>query len=579
METAAAILQIATSDPEAVVPGLREHIAQYLTSGRRMDFFDWLRRYRQIPEGPLALLRGRLQASVFECPACARMFMGADLGVGAQLACPRCSCSALKIVRSGSESGSSDDDGLAAQATRVAVPRFQFPDVFAASTSSDELTDDDRAVAAAVTRIFAPPAEPAAPDLPVAGDQGPAMRHADDDANEWVVEPRGRWTVVGMVGSGGAGDVWKAYNEVLDQHTAVKVLTLDDPLSAVRFRREARVYGRLDHPHIVRVRDMGQFRGRPAIMLEWVDGGSLQDALNRGTRFSVCDVVKIGRDVADALAAAHALHIVHRDVKPANLLRTSDGCVKVSDFGLALVGNSRLTAAGVILGTPTHISPEQVTSGTATEASDIYSLGATLYHLLAGRPPYSDLSAAAMMAAHATRPFPLLRDVCERTPEELDQLVQRMTARNPDDRPAAKEVCKRLGSLASRMTLPGLTRTRPRVEVCRFDAPLDAEGWAEVGDAICRRVSDGVTRLVLDLTACSAGLSMAGVRVLEGVAERVGRDVMIALITTDARIPILLDIVGAVNLRAYSTLAEAAAELREPEDAPVLAQNRGPNGR
>ncbi|MGW4960771.1 WD40 repeat domain-containing serine/threonine protein kinase [Nonomuraea sp. NPDC004186] len=221
----------------------------------------------------------------------------------------------------------------------------------------------------------------------------------------------GRYRVLGPLGKGGMGAVWRALDVELGRTVAVKELRLPEHISEqdrrnlyARMEREARAAARLKHPGIVTVynRLVGD-DGRPWIVMELIQGGSLEDLLQREGRLPIGQVSDIGVKILDALIAAHAAGVVHRDLKPANILLEGERVV-ITDFGIAaLEGDTKLTMSGAVLGTPTFMSPEQVCGLPATPASDLWSLGATLYTAVEGRPPFSGRTLSSLFVAIATQ--------------------------------------------------------------------------------------------------------------------------------------------------------------------------------
>ncbi|RAY12045.1 hypothetical protein DPM19_27255 [Actinomadura craniellae] len=222
----------------------------------------------------------------------------------------------------------------------------------------------------------------------------------------------GRYRLVGLLGRGGMGSVWRAHDEALDREVAIKQLTLPEHLGSekrarliARVRREARAAAKLKHPGIITVHD--QFTdadGHPWIVMEVVDGRSLDDLLKDEGRLPVGEVARIGMQMLDALGAAHAAGITHRDIKPANVLLEGDRVV-LTDFGIAAIdGDPSITATGAIMGTPAYMPPEQLDGRPATPASDLWSLGATLYTAAEGRRPFDADNLAALYAGILTRP-------------------------------------------------------------------------------------------------------------------------------------------------------------------------------
>jgi serine/threonine-protein kinase len=260
-----------------------------------------------------------------------------------------------------------------------------------------------------------------------------------------------RYRLDARIATGGMGEVWRATDTVLDRQVAVKVLKheyADDPAFRTRFRAEARHAASLHHPGVAAVFDFGELPAetmadgagdpRPYLVMELVPGQPLSSLLRSGTPMAPDTAADLVAQAADAVAAAHALGIVHRDIKPANLLVTPDGRVKITDFGIArAVSGAAVTQTGQVLGTPAYLSPEQAEGLTATEASDIYSLGVVLHECLAGRRPFDSDSPVATALAHLREePPPLPDDV----PDHLRQAAAVALAKDP---------ARRFGSMAA----------------------------------------------------------------------------------------------------------------------------------
>lgn len=248
-----------------------------------------------------------------------------------------------------------------------------------------------------------------------------------------------RYRAPALLAHGGMADVYHARDDALGRDVAIKLLAdryaQDDELRA-RFTREAHTAARLSgEPHVVTIFDVGEAGGRPYIVMELVPGGSLADRLRSGP-VTPAQALPWLAQAAEALDAAHRLGVVHRDVKPANLLLDAAGSLRVTDFGIATaVGDDTLTAAGSILGTWGYMSPEQASGGRATAASDRYALAAVAFELLTGRRPYAAETPTAEAHAHVTAPVPRASEVEPSLPRGVDAVLSRGLAKRPDDRP------------------------------------------------------------------------------------------------------------------------------------------------
>jgi len=247
-----------------------------------------------------------------------------------------------------------------------------------------------------------------------------------------------RYRQVRRIASGGMGTVYEGVDERLGRRVAIKLLKeeyAEDPLFVERFGREARAAASLDHPNIAQVFDTGQHGGRHFIVMEFLDGEDLGHMLREDCRLPADAAVSVTAQVCSALAAAHTAGIVHRDIKPGNVLVRADGRVKVTDFGIAQVqGQAGLTGAGLGLGTARYLSPEQACGQAVTPASDLYSAGVLLFQMLTGKLPFTGDSAVAVALGHVREKVPSVHDFAPEVPPPLAEVVATATAKDPQNR-------------------------------------------------------------------------------------------------------------------------------------------------
>ena len=247
----------------------------------------------------------------------------------------------------------------------------------------------------------------------------------------------GRYELEKLVGSGGMSNVFRAHDRLLERTVALKILheqyTRDEDY-VERFRREARAVAKLAHPNIVTVIDRGEQDGRQFIVFEYVDGPNLKD-LTRNGPLEMHEAIGLTLQVARALSFAHDRGLVHRDVKPQNVLLNEDGQAKVTDFGIARsLDVQGVTQTGTVLGTSDYIAPEQARGQKVDPKTDIYSLGAVLYELLVGDVPFSGDNFVAVAMRHVNEPVPSVLESRPDCPARLDLAIQRAMAKDPDDR-------------------------------------------------------------------------------------------------------------------------------------------------
>ena len=296
-----------------------------------------------------------------------------------------------------------------------------------------------------------------------------------DEMNALVGKSLGPFRIVERIGAGGMATVFKAYQPALDRYVAVKVLPAyhaRDPIFVKRFTQEARSVAKLAHPNIVQIHDFGNQDDITYIVMEYVDGGTLKDRLKRP--LSVPEAIEYMIQVAEGLDCAHRNGIIHRDVKPANMLLRKDGYLLLSDFGIAkiLEGTTNLTRVGTGIGTPQYMSPEQGTGQPVDRRSDIYSLGIVLFHCLTGHVPFNADSPLTITVKHINDPLPVEHLRLANVPPPIEQVVVKMTAKSAQDRYQSTDalIDALTGALAASNLImphrwrPGMSAPMPKIE-------------------------------------------------------------------------------------------------------------------
>jgi eukaryotic-like serine/threonine-protein kinase len=282
----------------------------------------------------------------------------------------------------------------------------------------------------------------------------------------------GRYEIEKELGKGAMGVVFQAHDPQIDRRVALKVLRPERVTSedfAQRFLKEARAIGRLSHPHIVTVYDVGNDHGTVYIAMEFLNGRPLDEILRENT-LGLKDIVNIGIQVANSLDYAHVQHIVHRDIKPSNIMLTSDGSVKLTDFGIARIEDpaaAQLTQAGEILGTPSYMSPEQVRGQAVDGRSDLYSLGVILYETSTGRRPFTGRNIAAIFNAITSEapkdPMSSEPFVSRGGSRVLSELILKCLSKSPEDRfQSGKSMAEALSTFLEESAGKNVKKTLPQ---------------------------------------------------------------------------------------------------------------------
>ncbi len=385
----------------------------------------------------------------------------------------------------------------------------------------------------------------------------------------------GKYRLDQMLGQGGMGAVYRSFHPQLNRPVAIKVMLgsiAADPQAGQRFMREAQVVAALSHPHIVNIFDVDEDDGRPYIVMDFIAGGSLAEQLRAGA-LPPDEAIQLLIPLVDALEYAHRQGVVHRDLKPANVLLHPSGGPVLADFGLArpvqAATEARITATGTVLGTLAYMAPEQFSGGPVDGRTDIYALGAMLFEMLTGRPPFEG-DTAQLLYGHMQLPPPAPRSLNPNLPDALERLVLRMLAKDPAQRPqSAAEVAAALRSIQGgaaenpadgAATGPTIALERPVAPQWATDAPGDQAVAESVPPQQVRR------RMLLALLAVIAIVS-AGVfyRVLSlapsGTAQ--GGTPMPTMRPTQPA--------ATRDLEADPTRPAAGAATARPAEQPVIA--------
>ena len=310
-----------------------------------------------------------------------------------------------------------------------------------------------------------------------------------------IGERLGKWVIFKELGRGGMGRVYLAQEELTGTQAALKVLAAELALEAgflQRFQREIESLSRLDHPNVVHFIEAGLENGHHFYAMEYVEGESLDAVLERG-RLPWREVLDIAAQLAPALRHVHDHGIIHRDIKPPNLLRTPQGVIKLTDFGIAKVFASRhLTATGGVIGTAEYLSPEQAAGKVVGKRSDLYCLGAVLYALLTGRAPFQGNSHLELLHKHRYGQFDRPQRLVPEIPDELDDLVCQLLEKDPDNRPRDCRVFgKQVEAIRRR-----LERKSHRTEASQRDEPTRAENKVALAEFAAEGPATLMSRLV-----------------------------------------------------------------------------------
>lgn len=247
-----------------------------------------------------------------------------------------------------------------------------------------------------------------------------------------------RYQIIKSIGEGGMANVYLAYDTILDRNVAVKVLRGDlsnDEKFVRRFQREALAASSLSHPNIVEVYDVGEDHGEYYIVMEYIEGKHLKNLLKKRGKLTLSEAVDIMLQITDGLSAAHDSYIIHRDIKPQNIMILENGLVKITDFGIAMAMNAtQLTQTNSVMGSVHYLPPEQASGQGSTLQSDIYSMGIVMYELITGELPFKGDNAVEIALKHLKEPIPDIREKVPNVPNSIYNIIKRATAKNPKNR-------------------------------------------------------------------------------------------------------------------------------------------------
>ena len=247
-----------------------------------------------------------------------------------------------------------------------------------------------------------------------------------------------RYQIIKSIGEGGMANVYLAYDTILDRNVAVKVLRGDlsnDEKFVRRFQREALAASSLTHPNIVEVYDVGEDNGEYYIVMEYIEGKHLKNLLKKRGKLTLSEAVDIMLQITDGMATAHDSYIIHRDIKPQNIMILENGLVKITDFGIAMAMNAtQLTQTNSVMGSVHYLPPEQASGQGSTLQSDIYSMGIVMYELITGELPFKGDNAVEIALKHLKEPIPDIREKIPNVPNSVYNIIKRATAKNPKNR-------------------------------------------------------------------------------------------------------------------------------------------------
>ena len=306
-----------------------------------------------------------------------------------------------------------------------------------------------------------------------------------------------RYQIIKSIGEGGMANVYLAYDTILDRNVAVKVLRGDlatDEKFVRRFQREALSASSLTHPNIVEVYDVGEDNGQYYIVMEYIEGKQLKQLLKKRGKLTLSEVIDIMLQISDGLSVAHDAYIIHRDIKPQNIMILENGLVKITDFGIAMAMNStQLTQTNSVMGSVHYLPPEQANGKGSTLQSDIYSMGILMYELLTGELPYKGDNAVEIALKHLKEKMPSIREKLPEIPQSVENVIIKATAKNPKNRyPDARSMNEDLRTCLdeSRSHEPKIVLPYPEGDEEKVKAPKNAPVKDKKGEVIAKNITE-----------------------------------------------------------------------------------------
>ena len=253
-----------------------------------------------------------------------------------------------------------------------------------------------------------------------------------------IKEIANRYQILSLIGQGAMADVYRAKDKILDRVVAIKVLRSklsEDPMVLVRFQREASAASRLSHPNVVDIYDVGEYEGMHYIVMEYIRGRTLKQLIMQRGALNFKEALDIMKQLVSAVVAAHQKNIIHRDIKPQNVLIKDDGTIKITDFGIAVASDSvQLTLNNAVMGSAHYLAPETAQGKEPTEQVDIYSLGIVFYELLTGTVPFKGQTPTEIAIQHLRVSMPYVRDFNPGIPQSVENIILKATAKDPEER-------------------------------------------------------------------------------------------------------------------------------------------------